>query len=71
MIVLILLKEYLGTDYRDFVEIVEVMDSIKEEVDLDQVLLFTTLEKFMTRIDSAAFTILLNKKLNLFYSWGE
>jgi hypothetical protein len=36
LLVLLLLKEYLETDYREFVEIVELMNSIKEELDLDQ-----------------------------------
>jgi len=69
--VLLLLKEYLGEDYRDITEILEVMTPMQEHLDLQSVPHFTTLQKFMARIRSFAFNLLLNRILLLIYSWGE
>ena len=35
--ILVLLKEYLDEDYRDIIEIVEVMDKVKERIGLKHV----------------------------------
>jgi hypothetical protein len=65
------LKEYLNEDYRDIVEIVEIMDKVKEKIGLKQVPHFTTLQKFITRLSSIYFAGLLKQTLKLFYSHGE
>jgi hypothetical protein len=65
------LKEYISTDYRDFVELIELMNDIKEKLDLDKIPHFTTLQKFVTRIPSLLFNLILSKVLKLFYSHGE
>jgi hypothetical protein len=37
LLVLVLLKEYISTDYRDFVELIDLMNNIKEKLDLDKI----------------------------------
>jgi hypothetical protein len=65
------LKKYINADYRGFVELVDLMNDIKEKLDLDKIPHFTTLQKFVTRIPSLLFNLILSKVLKLFYSYGE
>ncbi|MDI6720707.1 MAG: hypothetical protein QMD46_13995 [Methanomicrobiales archaeon] len=65
------MKEYLREDYRDVVELLELMPPIQEHLDLAQVPHFTTLPKFMARIRSFTFYLLLKRILLLVYSWDE
>jgi transposase len=71
LLILLLLKEYLSEDYRDTVELTEIMDSLREKINLDEVPHFTTIQKFCQRIRSSTFTRLLNRIMKLFYDWGE
>lgn len=71
LLVLVLLKEYKSTDYRDFVELIDLMKDIKEKLDLDKIPHFTTLQKFVSKIPSSLFNIILSRILMLFYSRGE
>ncbi|MDD1700224.1 MAG: IS5/IS1182 family transposase, partial [Methanoregula sp.] len=71
LLILHLLKEYLSEDYRDTVELTEIMDSLREKIHLDEVPHFTTIQKFCQRIRSSTFTRLLNRLMKLFYDWGE
>jgi len=50
LLILVLLKESISTDYRDFVELIDPMSDIKEKLALDKIPHFTTLQKFVTRI---------------------
>ena len=71
LLILLLLKEYLAEDYRDAVELTEIMDSLREKIHLDEVPHFTTIHKFCQRIKSFTFTRLLNRLMTLFYDGGE
>jgi hypothetical protein len=71
LLVLILLKEYLGEDYRNFVELVELMDDLGEILELEQIPYFTTLHKFMGRIRSIYLDMVLRRVIHLFYVRGE
>lgn len=71
LLVLVLLKEYTSTDYRDFVELIDLMSNIKEKLNLDKIPHYTTLQKFVSRVPSLLFNIILSKTIKLFYSHGE
>ena len=71
LLILLLLKEYLSEDYRDTVELTEIMDSLREKIHLDEVPHFTTIHKFCQRLRSSIFTRLLNQLIKQFYDWGE
>ena len=70
-LVLLLLNKYLSEDYRDIVELTEIMDSLREEIHIDNVPHFSTILKFCQRIRSPTFTRLLNRLMKMFYDWGE
>jgi hypothetical protein len=67
VLILLLLKEYLSEDYRDSVELLETMETIKETINLKEIPHFTTLQKFCQRIRSITFTRLMNRLIKMFY----
>jgi hypothetical protein len=69
--VLILLKQYIGTNYRGTIELVNLMSKGKQALGLDQVPHFTTLHKFVSRISSSFFNLVLFGTLKRFYSGRE
>jgi len=71
LLTLLLLKEYLAENYRDTVELIEIMDSVRQKIDLEEIPHFTTIQKFCHRIKSFVFDRLLNHLMKLFYDWGE
>jgi hypothetical protein len=71
LLILLLLKEYLSEDYRDTVELTEIMDSLREKIRLDEVPHFTTIQKFCQRIRSSTFNRLLNRLMKMFYDCGD
>jgi transposase len=71
LLILLLLKEYLSEDYRDTIELTEIMDSLREKIHLKEIPHFTTIHKFCQRIRSSLFTRLMNRLMKMFYDWGE
>jgi len=71
LLVLLLLKEYLAEDYQDTIELTEIMDSVREKIQLKEVPHFTTVQKICHRIKSFLFDRLLNRLVKMFYDWGE
>ena len=71
LLVLVLLKEYISTDYRDFVELIDLMNDIREKLEFDKIPHYTTLQKFASRIPSSLFDHIQSRILKLFYSHGE
>ena len=71
LLILLFLKEYLSEDYRDTVELTEIMDSLQQKIHLDDVPHFMTIHKFYQRIRSTTFTCLMNRLMKMFYDWGE
>jgi hypothetical protein len=71
LLILILFKEYLSEDYRDTVDLLNLMNEIKQRINLESVPHFTTLHKFSQRINSFIFTRLLKRLIKMFYDWGE
>ena len=67
LLTLLLQKDYLAEDYRNTVELTEIMDSLREKINLDEVPHFTTIHKFSQRINSFVFTRLLNRLIKQFY----
>jgi hypothetical protein len=70
LLILLLLKEYLSEDYRDTVELTEIMDSLREKIHFDEVPHFTTIQKFCQRIRSSTFSRQLNRLIKQFYDRG-
>jgi hypothetical protein len=60
------LKTRLGRRYRDFVEELELMPGVVEELDLEKVPHFTTLQKFLQRLGTAFFDVILSETVLLF-----
>ena len=71
LLILLLLKEYLAEDYRDTIELTEIMDFFREKIQLKEVPHFTTLQNFCHRFKSLFFHRLLNHLVKMFYDWGE
>jgi len=71
LLALLLLKEYLGENYREIVDLVEVMDSIKEAIDLEEIPHFTTIQKFCQRLKSITLSRLMTRIKKMIYDWGE
>lgn len=47
------------------------MNDVKEKLDLDKILHFNNLQKFISIVSSYLFNLILSRILKLFYSYGE
>ena len=68
---LIILKEDIGKDYRDFTELIQIMNPLREIIGLKEVPHFTTLQKFMTRVPSLTFKIILRNVVRRMHQKGD
>ena len=68
LLTILLFKEYRKEDYRTVIWDLEEMDRIREALGLTTIPHFTTLQKFLARIKSIHFDILLKSTLKIFYS---
>jgi len=68
LLTILLFKEYRKEDYRTVIWDLEEMDRIREVLQLKSIPHFTTLQKFLDRIKSIYFDILLKSTLKIFYS---
>lgn len=66
LMTILLVREVLGTNYRDTVDLVELLEPIRDLLQLERVPHYSTIHKFMTRIPSVIFTRMLKKTLLLF-----
>lgn len=71
LLILLLLKEYLAEDFRDAVNLAEIMVSLSETIHLDEAPHFTMIQKFRQVIRSFFLTRLLNRFMKVLYYWGE
>ncbi|NPE32150.1 IS5/IS1182 family transposase, partial [Methanococcoides sp. SA1] len=68
LLTLVLFKDYLNEDYRDFVDLIEIMDSVQSKLKLTKVPHFTTLQKFVSRFYSVILDRIFKRTLDLFYN---
>ena len=60
-LVLVLLKEYISTDYRDFVELIDLRNNIKEKLDLNKIPRFTTFKNLYPEFPHLCLTFFCQK----------
>ena len=65
LLVLLVLQQYLGSSYREFVLVLETMTAILDELGIDEVPHFTTLNKFVSRIEDRVLDELLASFVDL------
>ncbi|MDR6221733.1 hypothetical protein J2750_000165 [Methanococcoides alaskense] len=68
---LVLFKDYLNEDYRDFVDLIKIMDSVQSKLELTKVPHYTTLQKFVSRFYSVILDRIFKRTLDLFYNKGD
>lgn len=65
LLVLVVLQQYLGSSYRELVVTVETMTAILDELDIGEVPHFTTLHKYVMRIEDEVLDSLLASFVDL------
>jgi hypothetical protein len=69
LLTLLLFKEYLGAHYRDFVQLVEIMGIIQEQLQLDEIPHYSTLCKFSKRVPATVLNQLFRKACSFMTEW--
>ena len=71
LLTLLLFKEYLGARYRDFVNLIEIMDIVQEQLQLNEIPHYSTLCKFSKRIPASALNQLFQKACSFMSEWNN
>jgi len=71
LLTLLLFKEYLGARYRDFVNLIEIMDIVQEQLHLNEIPHYSTLCKFSKRIPASALNRLFQKACSFMSEWNN
>jgi hypothetical protein len=69
LLTLLLFKEYLGAHFRDFVQLVEIMGIIQEQLQLDEIPHYSTLCKFSKRVPASVLNQLFRKACSFMTEW--
>lgn len=64
---LVIFKQYLGLRYRDFIELVELMDVINKRLGISRIPHYSTLCKFSARISSILLLKIYKEVMRIFY----
>lgn len=71
LLTLIILKEEIGMDYRDFSELLRILTPINEILKLKDIPHFTTIHKFLSRIPALIFRIILKNVIRNIHQKGK
>jgi hypothetical protein len=69
LLTLLLFKEYLGARYRDFIELVEIMDIVQEQLQLNEIPHYSTLCKYSKRVPATVLNKLFRKACSFMAEW--
>ena len=69
LLTLLLFKEYLGAHYRDFVQNVEIMGIIQEQLQLNEIPQYSPLFKFSKRVPATVLYQLFRKACSFMTEW--
>jgi transposase len=69
LLALLVFKEYLGERYRDFVQLVEIMNIVQDQLELKEIPHYSTLCKFSKRISSTVLNQLFRKACSFMSEW--
>ena len=69
LLTLLIFKEYLGAHYRDFIQLVEIMGIIQDQLHLKEIPYYSTLYKFSNRVPSPVINQLFRKGGSFMTEW--
>ena len=69
LLTLLLFKEYLGAHYRDFVNLIEIMNIVQEQLQLNEIPHYSTLCKFLKRVPANVLNQLFRKACSFMTAW--
>jgi len=69
LLTLLLFKEYVGARYRDFVQLVEIMCIVQEQLELKEIPHYSTLCKFSKRVPATVLNQLFRKACSFMAEW--
>jgi hypothetical protein len=69
LLTLLLFKAYIGARYRDFIHLVEIMDIVREQLQLNDIPHYPTLCKFSKRVPAPVLNQLFRKACSFMAEW--